>query len=146
VSACAVPVMVTVGAMVVVPFEVVVGIVAGAVYSPVASIEPQLLAATPVAHVTLQLIAVLLLPVTLPLNCWVRLVITLAVVGATVIVTVDDALDPHPTAPSAAASAAIAKNFHHLIPVLPKILDIGSRIAIFGLRRPSGLRSYLHTR
>ena len=72
VSACAVPVMVTAGAGVGVPPEVVlgvVGIVAGAVYRPVASIEPQVLAATLVVHVTLQLMAVLLLPVTLPLNC-----------------------------------------------------------------------------
>src|SRR5580704_5809227 len=44
VSACAVPVTVTVGAMVVVPLVVTVGMVAGAVYSPVASMLPQVLA------------------------------------------------------------------------------------------------------
>jgi hypothetical protein len=69
VSACEVAVTVTVGAIVVVPLEVVVGIVAGAVKSPVASMEPQVFAATPVAQVRDQLTAVLLEPVTTPLNC-----------------------------------------------------------------------------
>jgi hypothetical protein len=68
VSACAVPVIVTVGAIVVVPLVVVVGIVAGAVYSPVPSIVPHELAATPVAQVRVQVTAVLLLPVTRALN------------------------------------------------------------------------------
>jgi hypothetical protein len=68
VSACAVAVIVTVGAVVVVVPEVVVGIVAGAVYSPVASMEPQEFAVTPVAQVRDQVIAVLLEPVTRPLK------------------------------------------------------------------------------
>jgi hypothetical protein len=69
VSACEVAVTVTVGAIVVVPLEVVVGIVAGAVKSPVASMVPQEFAATPVAHVRVQLTEVLLEPVTAALNC-----------------------------------------------------------------------------
>ena len=67
-SACEVAVIVTVGAIVVVPLDVVVGIVAGAVYSPVASMVPQVLAVTPAAQARVQVIAVLLEPVTLPLN------------------------------------------------------------------------------
>ena len=128
VSACAVAVIVAVGAIVVVPPDVIVGIVAGAVYSPVASIEPQVLAATLVAQARLQVIVVLLLPVTTPLKSWVRLVITLAVVGETVMLTPEALLlPPHPQAPSAAARASIVDNFHQLIPVLPKFLDIRPR-------------------
>ena len=69
VSAFAVAVMVTVGAIDVVPPVVVVGIVAGAVYSPVASIVPHEFAVTPVGQAKVQVIAVLLEPVTRPLNC-----------------------------------------------------------------------------
>jgi hypothetical protein len=43
--------------------------------------EPQEFAATPVAQVTLQVIEVLLEPLTRPLKSCVRLVITLARVG-----------------------------------------------------------------
>lgn len=68
-SACEVAVTVTVGAIDIVPLEVVVGIVAGAVKSPVPSMEPQVFAATPVAQVRDQLTAVLLEPVTAALNC-----------------------------------------------------------------------------
>jgi hypothetical protein len=68
VSACEVAVTVTVGAIDVVPLEVVVGIVAGAVYSPVASMDPQVFAATPVAQVRVQVTAILLDPVTGALN------------------------------------------------------------------------------
>jgi hypothetical protein len=69
----------------------------------------------------------LVLPVTTPLKSWVRLVITLAVVGETVMLTPEALLLPHPQAPSAAARASIVENFHHLIPVLPKFLDIRPR-------------------
>src|SRR6202051_5123219 len=127
VSACAVAVTVAVGAIVVVPLDVIVGIVAGAVYSPVASIEPQVLTATLVAQARVQVIAVLVLPVTTPLKSWVRLVITLEVVGATVMLTPEALRLPHPQPPSAAARASIVENFHHLIPVLPKFLDIRPR-------------------
>jgi hypothetical protein len=68
-SACEVAVTETVGAIVVVPLEVVVGMVAGAVKSPVASMVPQEFAATPVAHARAQLTEVLLEPVTAALNC-----------------------------------------------------------------------------
>ena len=55
------------------------------------------------------------------------MVITLAVVGETVMVTPEELLPPHPHAPSAAARVSIVENFHHLIPVLPKFLDIRPR-------------------
>ena len=65
VSACAVPVIVTVGAAVVVPFDVVVGMVAGAVYRPLSlSMLPQVPAVTPVAQVAAHVTTVSLLPVT----------------------------------------------------------------------------------
>jgi hypothetical protein len=85
---------------------------------------PQVLAATPLAQLSVQVIAVLLFPVTAPLNCCVRLVITLAVVGVTVMATPEELLPPQPHAPSAAARATIVDNFHHLIPFLPKFLTI----------------------
>ena len=84
---------------------------------------PQVFAATPVAQATVQVTAVLLLPVTRPLKSWVRLVITLAVVGEIVMATPEELLPPQPSAPSAAARVSIVENFHHLIPVLPKFLD-----------------------
>jgi hypothetical protein len=90
----------------------------------VASIVPQEFAATLVAHVRLQVMAVLLLPVTRPLKSCVRLVITLALVGEITMVTVELALLPHPIAPSAAARANIVEYFHQLIPVLPNYLDL----------------------
>jgi hypothetical protein len=124
VSACAVAVIVTVGAIVVVPLDVTVGIVAGAVYSPVASIVPHVFTATPVAQANVQVMAVLLEPVTAPLKSCVRLVITLALVGETVMATVEELLPPQPKAPSAAARVSIVDNFHHLIPVLPISLII----------------------
>ena len=92
-----------------------------------ASIIPQAVEATPVAHARVQPIAVLLLPVTAPLKSCVRFVITLAMVGDMVIVTVLEALLPHPKAPSAAARVSIEENFHHLIPVLPRFLNIRPR-------------------
>src|SRR5450631_4877968 len=91
VSACAVPVIVTTGATVgvVEPLMVTVGIVTGAVYRPVASMVPQLVASTVlmVSQVRVQVIAILVLPVTRPLKSWVLLVITLATVGETVMAT-----------------------------------------------------------
>src|SRR5229473_3475017 len=88
---------------------------------------PQVFAATPVAQARVQVIAVLLDPVTKPLKSWVLFVITLAVVGETVMLTPEEVLLPHPHAPSAAARVSIVENFHHLIPVLPKFLNIRPR-------------------
>ncbi len=88
---------------------------------------PQEFAATPVAQTRVQVIAVLLEPVTSPLNSCVRLVITLAVVGEIVMVTPEELLPPQPRAPSAAARVSIVENFHQLIPVLPKFLDLRPR-------------------
>jgi hypothetical protein len=80
-------------------------------------------------------IAVLLLPVTAPVNCWVLFVITLVVVGVTVMETPEEALDPQPNAPSAHARASIVDNFHHLIPILPKLLGAFPCGAGIGPRR-----------
>jgi hypothetical protein len=93
---------------------------------------PQVFAVTPVAQVKVQVIAVLLLPVTVPVKGWVRLVITLAVVGEIEMVTPEELLPPQPSAPSAAARVSNAENFHQLIPVLPRFLDIPPRSTIFG--------------
>jgi hypothetical protein len=64
VSACEVAVIVTVGAIVVVPLEVTVGMVAGALKSPVESMEPHVFAVTFVAQVTDHVTCVLLDPLT----------------------------------------------------------------------------------
>src|ERR1700693_1059107 len=89
---------------------------------------PHVLAATPVAQVRVQVTAVLLEPVTTPLKSCVRLVITLAMVGEIAMVTPAELLLlPQPQAPNAAASVSIVENFHHLIPVLPRFLDIRPR-------------------
>jgi hypothetical protein len=81
-------------------------------------------AATPVAQVKLQEIVVSLFPVTAPLKSCVLLVITLAVVGEIVMATVEEALLPHPSAPSAPARVSNKENFHHLMPFLPIFLNI----------------------
>jgi hypothetical protein len=148
VSACAVAMMVTVGAAVVVPFEVTVGSVPGAVYNPAASIEPHVLAVTPVSQVRDQVIAVLLEPVTIPLNCCVRLVITLAVVGEIVRDTPEELLEPHPAAPSTAARIRSAQNLQHVIPALPKFPSVRPRAARTSSERsrpalPSILQSHI---
>src|SRR5580700_9291851 len=90
---------------------------------------PQVFAVTPEAQVRVQVIAVLLEPLTRPLKSCVLLVITLAVVGETVMVTPEELLPPQPRAPKAAARVSIVENFHHLIPVLPRLLDIRLRSA-----------------
>lgn len=95
-------------------------------------------AATPVAQVTVQVIAVLLEPVTEPVNCWDLLVITLAMTGETVMATPEVLLPrPQPNAPIAAESVSIVENFHRLIPVLPKFLNFRPRGAGLGLSRLS---------
>ena len=95
------------------------------------SMLPQLVARMllSVSQVNDQVMVVLVLPVTTPLKSCVRLVITLAVVGEIVIVTPEDALLPHPMAPSAAARVSIAEYFHQLIPPLPQFLNIRPRMA-----------------
>jgi hypothetical protein len=107
VSAWDVPVIVTVGAITVVPLDVVVGTVAGAVYSPLESIVPQVFAVTPVAQARVHVTVVLLEPDTEEENCSVVLVTTLEVVGEIVSVTVVAALPPHPYVPSAIARVSI---------------------------------------
>src|ERR1700674_4418789 len=107
---------------------------------PVASMAPHVFAATPVAQVRVQVIAVLLEPVTAPLKSWVRLVITLAMVGVIVMVTPAELLLlPQPQTPNTAARVSIVENFHHLIPVLPRFLDIRPRSTSLDLWRSSGL-------
>jgi hypothetical protein len=88
---------------------------------------PQVFAVTPVAQATVQVTEVLLFPVTVPVKGWVRLVITLAVVGEIVMETPVELLPPQPSAPSAAARVSIVENFHHLIPVLPRFLEVPPR-------------------
>ena len=85
--------------------------------------DPQVPAVTPVAHVTVQLTVVLLEPVTVAVKGWVRLVMTLALSGATEIATPEEVLFPQPETPSATATASNEKSFHHLIPALPRFLD-----------------------
>jgi hypothetical protein len=77
-----------------------------------------------VSQVKVQVIAVLELPVTRPLNSCVLLVITLAEVGEIVIATVEELLPPQPNAPSAAMRVSIVESFHRFIPVLQKFRDI----------------------
>src|SRR5579862_2684331 len=93
---------------------------------------PQLFAATPVAQARDQVIAVLLEPVTRPLNSCVLLVITLAVVGEIVMETPEELLPPQPRAPSTAARVSTVENFHQLIPVLPRLLNLRPRYTSFG--------------
>src|SRR5580692_11242765 len=104
---------------------------------------PQLVAVTllRVSQVTVQVTAVLLFPVTEPVNCWVRLVMTLAEVGVTEMLTVEEALLPQPSAasPSAAARMNIVDNFHQLIPILPSSLDRRPYYASFSPCRLPGL-------
>jgi len=103
---------------------------------------PHVLAVTPVAQVTVQVTALLSDPVTVGVNGWVRLVITLAMVGVIVIVTPAELLLlPQPQAPNAAARVSIAETFHQLIPVLPKFLNIRPRSTSFDPWRWSGLSS-----
>jgi hypothetical protein len=100
---------------------------------------PQFVASTllTVSQVKLQVIAVLLLPVTRPLKSCVLLVITLAEVGEIVMLTVEELLPPQPNAPSAATRVSIVESFHRFIPVLQKIRDIRTGSAnIFTPRLP----------
>ena len=85
--------------------------------------DPHVPAVTPVAHVTVQLTVVLLEPVTVAVNGCVRLVMGLAAVGLTAIVTPEEVLFPQPETPSATATASNEKSFHHLIPALPRFFD-----------------------
>jgi hypothetical protein len=91
---------------------------------------PQFVASTllMVWQVKLQVIAVLVLPVTRPLKSCVLLVITLAEVGEIVMATVEELLPPQPNAPSAATRVSIVESFHRFIPVLQKYREnrIGS--------------------
>src|ERR1700680_2072592 len=103
---------------------------------------PHVFAVTPVAHARVQVIAVLVEPVTRPLKTCVLLVITLAMVGVIVMVTVEELLPPHPNAPSAAARVSIVENFHDLIPVLPKFLNIRLCSTSFDLWRLPGLSNF----
>src|ERR1700688_2944249 len=103
---------------------------------------PHVFAVTPVAHARVQVIAVLVEPVTRPLKTCVLLVITLAMVGVIVMVTVEELLPPQPNAPSAAAKVSIVENFHQLIPVLPKFLNIRPRSTSFDAGRLSGPSSF----
>jgi hypothetical protein len=102
---------------------------------------PQFVASTllTVWQVKLQVIAVLVLPVTRPLKSCVLLVITLAEVGEIVMLTVDELLPPQPNAPSAVTRVSIVESFHRFIPVLQKFRDIrpGSANFIYtALTRP----------
>jgi hypothetical protein len=92
---------------------------------------PQVLAVTPVAQAKAQVIVVSLEPVTKPLKSWVLLVITLAAVGEIAMVTVEGLLLPQPNAPSAAARVSTVENFHHLIPFLPRFLNMRPRCTGF---------------
>jgi hypothetical protein len=96
---------------------------------------PQVFTVTPEAQASVQVIAVLLEPLTRPLKSCVLLVITLAVVGEIEIVTPEELLPPQPRAPSAAARVSIVDNFHQLIPVLPKFLNLRPRRTSFDLWR-----------
>jgi hypothetical protein len=80
-----------------------------------------------VAQAKVQEMAVLLFPVTTPLKSCVLFVITLEMVGEIAMVTVEEALLPHPNAPSATARVSIKENFHQLIPVLPRSLNFRPR-------------------
>jgi hypothetical protein len=87
---------------------------------------PQFVASTllTVSQVKLQVIAVLVLPVTRPLKSCVLLVITLAEVGEIVMLTVEELLPPQPNAPSAAMRVSIVESFHRFIPFLQTFRDI----------------------
>lgn len=104
-----------------------------------ASIEPQFVARMllTVSQVKLQVIAVLVLPVTRPLKSCVLLVITLAEVGEIVMLTVDELLPPQPNAPRVATRVSNVESFHRFIPVLQKFRDIRTGSAnTFTLRLP----------
>jgi hypothetical protein len=80
-------------------------------------------------QVTVQVTVVVEVPVTREANCWVVFVMTLAAVGEIVTTTVEAVLLPQPTAPSASTASTrvnIEQNFHRLIPVLPKVLELVS--------------------
>ena len=128
VSTVDVAVTVALGSGVTVPEIVAVGMVAGAVYRPFVSIVPHPVTVTllTTAQVTVQVTVVVELPVTREANCWVVLVMTLAAVGEIVRTTVDAVLLPQPAAQSASTRINSEQNFHRLIPILPKVLDIGS--------------------
>src|SRR4029077_15921773 len=88
---------------------------------------PQAGAVTPVGQVTVHVAAWSLDPVTKALNVWVVLVITLATVGEIAMLMVDAALPPpQPSAPSPSTRINIVKNFHRLMPVLPRTLNVRS--------------------
>ena len=92
--------------------------------------DPQVPAVTPVAHVTVQLTVVVLEPVTDAVKVWVRLVMTLWAGGEIVMETPEVVLFPQPKAPST-TRASNEENFHRLIRVLPKLLDIRRRRSLF---------------
>jgi|SRR5882672_5721726 len=90
---------------------------------------PQAGAVTPVGQVTVHVTAVSVVPVTNGVNVWVVLVITLAVVGEIVKEIVDEAPPlPQPKTPDPSARIKIEQNFHRLMPVLPRKLNIQSAI------------------
>lgn len=89
----------------------------GAVYLPFASIAPMVVGLPPVMPFTCQTTAVLEVPVTFAVNCWLALTLTEAVAGETetVIVgggvTVPPPLPPHPKMNKNVASATKARTF-----------------------------------
>src|SRR5690242_20622473 len=90
---------------------------------------PQLVTVAPVtvAQVTFQVTVVFVLPVTKEEIGKVVFVMTLAFCGEITRETVDVVLLlPQPRAPSASMRINIEQNFHRLIPVLPKVLNIRS--------------------
>ena len=96
----------------------------------VKAIEPQVLAATPVAQVTVQLTFALLEPFTVAENDGPGPpAIALAVAGEIVTETVEELLLPQPRPPNTATNVMIEVSFHHFIPVLPSVLDLGPRRA-----------------
>src|ERR1700730_7024141 len=93
---------------------------------------PQAGAVTPVGQVTVQVAVWSLDPVTKALNVWVVLVITLATVGEIAMLMEDAAVPPpQPRAPNPSTRVNIVKNFHRLMPVLPRTPNIR---ATFGPR------------
>jgi len=90
---------------------------------------PQAGAVTPVGQVTVHVTAVSVVPVTNGVNTWGVLVITLAVGGEIVKEIVDEAAPPpQPSTLNPSARIKIEKNFHRLMPILPRTLNIRSAI------------------
>ena len=93
------------------------------------SMVPQAGAVTPVGQVTVHVAVWSLDPVTKALNVWVVLVITLVTEGEIVKEIVDEAPPlPQPKTPDPSARIKIEQNFHRLMPVLPRTLNIRSAI------------------